>query len=297
MSEPQRQPQAEMGPALVALAPALFVLLWSTGFLGAKFGLPHAEPLTFLLIRFVLVCAILVPVALLTRARWPETPTQVGHIAVAGLLIHATYLGGVFVAIHRGLPAGTAALITGLQPLLTALVAAPYLGERITRRQWVGLLLGFGGVFMVVADKAGLAEANLANVLPAFVAVLGITVGTLYQKRHGGSMDVRTGSIIQFAASGVVMALLAPLFETMHVAWTGEFVFALGWLTLVLSLGAISLLILMIRHGAASRVASLFYLVPAATALFAYLMFDESLGPVSLVGMVVTALGVALANR
>jgi drug/metabolite transporter (DMT)-like permease len=277
--------------------PGLFVLLWSTGFLGAKFGLPHAEPLTFLLVRFALVCAILTPLALLMGARWPDSPLQVLHIAVAGLLIHATYLGGVFVAIHRGLPAGTAALITGLQPLLTALVAAPYLGERISPKQWLGLLLGFGGVFMVVADKAGVAEATFGNVLPAFVAVLGITVGTLYQKRHGGDMDLRTGSVIQFAASGLVMALLAPLFETMEIRWTGEFLFALGWLTLVLSLGAISLLILMIRHGAASRVASFFYLVPATTAIFAYLMFGETLGPVSIIGMVVTALGVALVNR
>jgi drug/metabolite transporter (DMT)-like permease len=294
MNDRVSQDQKDM---LVALTPILFVLLWSTGFLGAKFGLPHAEPLTFLLIRFALVCAILLPIAMLTGARWPQTRSAVLHIAIAGLLIHATYLGGVFIAIHRGLPAGTAALITGLQPLLTGLVAAPYLGERISRRQWLGLLLGFGGVFMVVADKASLAEANLGNVLPAFVAVLGITIGTLYQKRHGGSMDVRTGSIIQFAASGLVMALLAPLFETMQVAWTGEFLFALGWLTLVLSLGAISLLILMIRHGAASRVASFFYLVPATTALFAYLLFGETLGPISLAGMVVTALGVALANR
>jgi len=277
--------------------PGLFVLLWSTGFLGAKFGLPHAEPLTFLLIRFALVCAILSPVALLMRARWPETPVQVLHIAIAGVLIHATYLGGVFIAIHRGLPAGTAALITGLQPLLTALVAAPYLGEHISTRQWIGLLLGFGGVFMVVADKAGLAEATVGNVLPAFIAVLGITIGTLYQKRHGGSMDIRTGSIIQFAASGLVMALLAPLFETMQVNWTGEFVFALGWLTLVLSLGAISLLILMIRHGAASRVASFFYLVPASTALFAFMIFGETLGPISITGMAVAALGVVLVNR
>jgi drug/metabolite transporter (DMT)-like permease len=285
------------GQAWALYTPGLFVLLWSTGFLGAKFGLPHAEPLTFLLIRFALVCAILIPVALLMRARWPETPVQVLHIAIAGLLIHATYLGGVFIAIHRGLPAGTAALITGLQPLLTALVAAPYLGEHISTRQWVGLLLGFGGVFMVVADKAGLAEATVGNVLPAFIAVLGITIGTLYQKRHGGTMDIRTGSIIQFAASGLVMALLAPLFETMQVNWTGEFVFALGWLTLVLSLGAISLLILMIRHGAASRVASFFYLVPASTALFAFMMFGETLGPISITGMVVTALGVVLVNR
>jgi len=281
----------------VALTPALFVVLWSTGFIGAKFGLPYAEPLTFLLIRFLLVCLFLTAIALLTGARWPREPRQLLHLAVIGLLIHATYLGGIFIAIHRGLPAGTAALITGLQPLLTAVVAAPYLGERVSARQWLGLLLGFGGVFLVVADRSGLAETNVANVLPAVIAVIGITAGTLYQKRHGGSMDLRTGSVIQFGASAALFALLAPLTETMEVTWTGEFVFALGWLVVVLSLGAVSLLILLIRRGAASRVASLFYLVPSAVALFAYLIFGETFGIQGVVGIVVTAVGVLLASK
>ncbi|HEY5790586.1 MAG TPA: DMT family transporter [Gammaproteobacteria bacterium] len=284
-------------PAWVALTPALFVLLWSTGFIGAKYGLPYAEPLTFLLIRFLLVCLILGGIAVLTGARWPTEPRQLLHLSIAGLLIHATYLGGVFIAIHRGLPAGTAALITSLQPLLTAVLAAPYLGERVSPRQWLGLLLGFAGVFLVVADKASLDQATLGSVLPAGIAVLGITAGTLYQKRHGGSMDLRTGSVVQFAASAAVMALLAPLTESMAIDWSGEFLFALGWLVLVLSLGAVSLLILLIRHGAASRVASLFFLVPSATALFAYALFGETLGPASVAGIALTAVGVAIASR
>jgi len=277
--------------------PAAFVLLWSTGFIGAKYGLPYAEPLTFLLIRFVLVTSILCLVALVMKAPWPKSPAQVFHIVVAGLLIHAAYLGGVFVAIDLGLPAGTAALITALQPLLTAVAAGPYLGERITGRQWLGLTLGLAGVFLVVFEKLDPAQVNLYGVMWALFAVIGITVGTLYQKRHGGSMDVRTGSVIQFSASALVLAVLAPLVEEMDVHWTGDFIFALGWLTFVLSLGAISLLILMIRRGAASKVAGFFYMVPVVTALMAYFMFGETLTMVGVFGMLTTVIGVALAVR
>ncbi len=288
-------PSQQRGTApWMALAPTLFVLLWSSGFIGAKFGLPYAEPLTFLLARFILVTLILLLMAVLMRAPWPRAPALIGHIALAGLLIHATYLGGVFVAIHQGLPAGTAALITALQPLLTAIVAGPYLGERVTFRQWAGFGLGLLGVFLVVAQKLGLGEANLPAVGAVLIATLGITLGTLYQKRHCGGMDLRTGSVIQFAASGAAMLLLAPLFETMQIEWTGRFLFALGWLTLVLSIGAISLLLLLIRHGAAARVASLFYLVPPMTALIAWPMFGETLSVSGALGMLITAAGVAL---
>ncbi len=279
---------------LRASAPAVFVVLWSSGFIGAKYGMPYAEPFTFLLVRFILVTAILGVVALLMRAPWPTNWTQIGHVAIAGLLIHATYLGGVFAAIHWGLPAGTTALIAGLQPLLTAVAAGPYLGERITARQWTGFFLGLFGVALVVWRKLHFAEAPLIAVVFAFIAVFGITAGTLYQKRHGGAMDLRTGSVIQFTVSGVAMLLLALAFETMHIEWTGDFVFALGWLTIVLSLGAISLLLLLIRHGAAARVASLFYLVPPITALIAWAMFDEVLHWTGAVGMGLTILGVAL---
>ena len=290
-------PTADRSTPWLAAAPPLFVLLWSSGFIGAKYGLPYAEPLTFLLIRFALVSAILVLIAFAMRAPWPKSWRLVGHIAIAGLLIHATYLGGVFTAIHLGLPAGTAALITALQPLLTAIAAGPFLGERITARQWVGFLLGLAGVFLVVADRLSVSDANLWAVVCAFVAVFGITAGTLYQKRLCGGMDLRTGSIVQFAASGFAMALLAPWLETMAVQWTTDFLFALGWLTLVLSIGAISLLLLLIRHGAAAKTASLFYLVPAVTALIAWFMFDEKLNAASMSGMFVTIAGVALVTR
>lgn len=279
------------------VAPPLFVLLWSSGFIGAKYGLPYAEPLTFLLIRFILVTAILLVVALLMRAPWPGNWRLAGHIAIAGLMIHATYLGGVFAAIYLGLPAGTAALITALQPLLTAIAAGPFLGERVTARQWLGFGLGLLGVAMVVANKMQLAEANLPAVACAFVAVLGITAGTLYQKRHCGGMDLRTGSIIQFAASGLAMLTLAPWLESMQVEWTADFLFALGWLTIVLSLGAISLLLVLIRRGAASKTASLFYLVPPVTALIAWVMFGETMQVIGFAGMLVTIAGVALVTR
>ena len=281
----------------LAAAPPLFVLLWSSGFIGAKYGLPYAEPFTFLLIRFALVTAILLVVALAMRAPWPTHWRLIGHIAVAGLMIHATYLGGVFAAIHLGLPAGTAALITALQPLLTAVAAGPVLGERVTGRQWLGFGLGLFGVLLVVANKMHLAEANLPAVACAVVAVLGITAGTLYQKRHCGGMDLRTGSIIQFAASGVAMLLLAPWLETMTVQWTVDFLFALGWLTFVLSLGAISLLLVLIRRGAAAKTASLFYLVPPVTALIAWVMFGERMQAIGFAGMLITIAGVALVTQ
>ncbi len=284
-------------PAWLAFAPPLFVLLWSSGFIGAKYGLPYAEPLTFLLIRFVLVTAILAVMALVMRAPWPQSWSQVGHIAVAGLLIHATYLGGVFEAIHLGLPAGTAALITALQPLLTAIAAGPFLGEKVTARQWLGFGLGLLGVGLVVANKLQLDQANLAAIACAVTAVLGITAGTLYQKRYGAGMDLRTGSIIQFTASGLALLALAPWLETMQVQWTGHFLFALGWLVLVLSLGAISLLLLLIRHGAAAKTAGLFYLVPPVTALIAWAMFGETMQALGITGMLVTIAGVALVTR
>jgi drug/metabolite transporter (DMT)-like permease len=200
----------------------------------------------------------------------------------------------VFVAIHRGLPAGTAALITALQPLLTAIAAGAYLGERITARQWTGLSFGLLGVLIVVQRKLGIGEGDVGAVVAAGMGVLGITAGTLYQKRHGGAVDVRTGSVVQFGASALVMLPLAWFTESMQVHWTEEFLFALSWLCLVLSLGAISLLLWMIRHGAAARVASLFYLVPPVTAFIAWMLFDENFGLPGLAGMAIVVAGVAL---
>nr|WP_052000149.1 DMT family transporter [Caenispirillum salinarum] len=280
--------------------PGLFVLLWSTGFIGAKFGLPYVEPFTFLAVRFLLALVLLAPLAWAARAAWPKSPAALGHQAVTGTLVHAVYLGGVFWAIDHGLSAGVAALIVGLQPLLTAVAVGPLLGERVSARQWLGLVLGLTGVAMVVGEKLGFAgTAGLAGLEPialtgAVLALLGITAGTLYQKRFGGSTDLRAATFVQYAAAAVVMGVASLALETGEIQWTGEFVFALGWLTLVLSLGAISLLMTLIRLGEAARVASLFYLVPPVTAVTAWALFGETLGALALAGMAVAVVGVAL---
>jgi drug/metabolite transporter (DMT)-like permease len=282
---------------LASFAPALFVLLWATGFIGAKLGLPYAEPLTFLLARYLLAGALLLGAALVLNAPWPRTPREAAHIALAGLLVHGIYLGGLFSAIHRGVPAGVVALIAGLQPLLTAAGASWLLGERVSARNWVGLSLGLVGVVLVLWGKLSFSVKSAAGVALAFLALFAITAGVLYQKRYCAQMDLRTGSIIQFAASALATAVLAMLLETMHIEWSGEFIFALAWLVIVLSLGAISLLYFLIRRGKATRVAGLFYLVPPVTAIMAFLVFGERLGPVALIGMGVTVTGVALALK
>jgi drug/metabolite transporter (DMT)-like permease len=285
--------------------PGVFVFLWSTGFIGAKYGLPYVEPLTFLAVRFAIVTAILLPVALALRADWPARPARIFHVAVVGLLVHATYLGGVFSAIDRGLPAGVTALIVALQPLVTAVVVGPLLGDRVTRRQGIGFVLGFVGVVTVLSSKMSAAPGevlafegfDVTAVLLAVASLIGITAGTIYQKRFCADLDLRSSTVIQYVAAGLATGGFAFATETMRIQWTGEFIFALGWLTLVLSIGAISLLMLLIRRGAASRTASLFYLVPPSTALIAYLIFGETLGLAGVAGVIVTAVGVAMVFR
>ena len=277
--------------------PLLFVFLWSTGFIGAKYGLPYAEPLSFLFVRYLAVIALMTAIALLTRAPWPKAPMQWVHIGVSGLLVHAVYLGGVFIAIKQGLPAGITALVVGMQPLLTALGAGWLLGERVVGRQWLGLALGFVGVALVVSGKFGDTAALGPMLVPALCALLGITVGTLYQKRYCARFDLRTGSIIQFVQTALATLPVILLFDGFHVDWTGDFIFALAWLVLVLSIGAISLLNLLIRSGSAVNVASLFYLTPLSTALIAFLMFDEKLGWLAVLGMGLAVSGVYLVAR
>jgi len=277
--------------------PLLFVFLWSTGFIGAKYGLPYAEPLSFLFVRYLAVIALMTAIALLTRAPWPKAPMQWVHIGVSGLLVHAVYLGGVFIAIKQGLPAGITALVVGMQPLLTALGAGWLLGERVVGRQWLGLALGFVGVALVVSGKFGDTAALGPMLVPALCALLGITVGTLYQKRYCARFDLRTGSIIQFVPTALATLPVILLFDGFHVDWTGDFIFALAWLVLVLSIGAISLLNLLIRSGSAVNVASLFYLTPLSTALIAFLMFDEKLGWLAVLGMGLAVSGVYLVAR
>lgn len=282
------------------LLPLLFVFLWSTGFIGAKLGLPHAEPLTFLLIRYALVVSLMLTIALAMRAPWPSAPRQWLHIAVAGTLLHGLYLGGVFMAISRGLPAGITSLVVGMQPILTAFGAGWLLREGVSARQWAGLALGFVGTALVVSGKFGnglAGDALVPMLAPALAALLGITVGTLYQKRFCPHFDLRSGAVIQFIPAALISLPVAAALENFRVEWHPDFVFALGWLVLVLSIGAISLLNVLIRRGSAVNVASLFFLTPAVTALIAWAVFGETLSGVALAGMLIAVAGVYLSRK
>ncbi len=282
---------------LIAAAPLIFVVSWSTGNIFTKLGIPYAEPFTFLTIRFALGTLLLAAIAVLFRAPWPTSMREVGHILVAGALVYTVYLCAVFVAIEQGVATGTAALIAGLQPILTAAVVGRVLGETVSPRQWTGLVLGLAGVTLVVWRKLAIAEGTGAGMAFAVLAMLGLTAGAIYQKRFCAAMDLRTGTTIQLAASAVCALVLALLFESREVAWTGEFVLALGWLIVVLTVGAYMLLFHLLSLGAASKVASLFYLTPPTTAVMGYFMFGETLGVLSLVGMAVAVVGFMMAAR
>ena len=279
----------------VFTAPATFVLLWASGFVGAKLGLAYAEPLTFLSLRMIAVVVLLGVITALTRPKWPNA-AGFAHSAMTGLMVHGCYLGGVFVAIENGLSPGLIALIVSLQPALTSTVANRWLGERVIARQWLGLALGLGGVYLILYEKIASGQATVLAWVAGVIALLGITVGTLYQKRFGGAIDWRPGMVIQYAAAGAVFMLGAAGFETRVVHWTPQFLFALGWLVVVLSFGAIMLLYFLIRRAAATRVVSLFYLTPPVTALMAWGLFDERLTPLALLGMAVCVAGVFLVN-
>jgi drug/metabolite transporter (DMT)-like permease len=275
--------------------PALFVVLWATGFIGAKLGLPYAPPLKFLLLRFLIVIVLMTLLALAARAPWPRGVRLV-HVAVAGILLQAGYLAGVFVGISLGMPAGLASLIVGMQPLLTGMTGY-FTGERVSARQWLGLALGFVGVALVVSGKVGFTGFGWEAVASTVVALLAITFGTVYQKRYCGGEDLRTQSVVQFIAAGAVLLPFSLAFETREVVWSVPLAAALLWLVLVLSLGATSLLMLLLRRGAATMVSSLMYLVPPVTAIIAYLLFDERLSAVAVAGMVVAVAGVAMVMR
>lgn len=290
------RPSPGLGPAAVAAAPLIFVFLWSTGFIGARYGLPYVEPMTFLAIRMVFVVAIHILLVWLAGIRLP-TRGEAGHNVVAGLLVHGIYLGGVFTAIAQGVPAGISALITGLQPILTSTIANRWMGEQVSRVQWLGLALGLIGVALVLHDRDIVSAGTATGWIASFLSLIGITLGTLYQKRYCGVLDWRSGNLVQYAAACAFFAIGAFAFETRAVQWTGELVFAITWLALVLSIGAVGLMYWLIRRSAATRFSSLFYLVPAVTALEAYALFGEKLDALSIAGMVVCAAGVVLANR
>jgi drug/metabolite transporter (DMT)-like permease len=282
--------------AAVFAAPAVFVVMWSSGFIGAKFGLPYAEPLTFLAVRMAFVVLLLAIIALIVRARWLSA-SEIGHSMVVGSLVHVLYLGGVFVAISHGVPAGISALIPGLQPVLTSTIANRFMGEAVTRRQWLGLALGLVGVALVLHDRSVTGAGSWLGWTASFLSLIGIALGTLYQKRFCGAIDWRTGNLVQYITACALFTLGAFAFETRVIHWSAELIFAIAWLVLVLSLGAVGLMYWLIRRSAATGFASLFYLVPAVTALMAYVLFGEKLDALSIVGMGVCAAGVVLASR
>ena len=280
--------------AMVGLAPGAFVLLWSTGFVGAKYGLPYAEPFTFLALRLAIAGALLAGAAALSRSGISRA--QMGRAAVSGLLLHATYLGGVFWAISRGTPAGVSSVIVSLQPVLVAALATRLLDEQLIRRQWLGLLVGVAGVALVIAP--GLAGSSgrlpVSGVVACLLSLVGGTAGTLWQKRHGDGIPLLAGTAVQYAAAATALLAVSFATESRPIAWTGHFVGALTWLVLVLSIGAVLLLLVLLRRGSASGVSSLFYLVPPATAIEAFLVFGERLAALSVVGVGVAAVGVAM---
>ena len=275
-------------------APAMFVVLWSTGFIATKYVLNSAEPLTYLAIRMACVVGLMAIIVAIARPKWPDR-AGIGHSIVAGLLVHGVYLGGTAVAISHSIPAGLSALIPGLQPILTSTLANRWLGERVTPLQWTGLLLGLAGVVLILHNRPMSGEAGWGW-LASGVSLVSITLGTLYQRRYCNAIDWRAGNLVQYIAVTIFFGLGAWLFENNVVHWTTEFVLALSWLAVVLSIGSIGLLYWLIRRSAATSVASLFYLVPAVTAVMAYVLFGERLDGIAIAGMFVCAAAVFLVN-
>ncbi|PSH69193.1 EamA family transporter [Phyllobacterium brassicacearum] len=277
--------------------PALFVVLWATGFIGARYAMPYMEPFLFLTARFLIAGAILGVWVVLAGNHWPSKRGAM-HAIIAGCLIHGVYLGAVFWAIHNGLPAGMSALVVGLQPLITALIAGLALGEKIQPRHWAGLAVGFYGVAMVLWPKLSISADGItpATVSASILSVIAISAGTVWQKRFVGAIDLKAGTTLQYLGAAVLTGVFSLLFETHVVIWSGSLVFAMLWLVFVLSIGAVLLLMILINQGAVSKVASLFYLVPGVTALMAYALFGETLTLFQLFGMLIATLGVALST-
>ena len=281
--------------------PAVFVLIWSTGFIVAKFGLPYAPPLTFLAIRYFLSIVCFLAWIVLARAKWPQGRAQWTHLAVTGVLMHAGYLGGVWIAVKAGMGSGLAALIVGLQPVLTAVwvswMGSADGGATVSKRQWVGLALGLGGLLLVVSRKFGTGHEVTALTLAAtLIALVSITAGTLYQKHFVTPCDVRTANAVQLMAALLVTLPLA-LMEPEAITWNPSFIGAMAWSVLALTLGGSSLLYLLIQRGAATAVTSLLYLVPPTTALMAWVLFGELITTSTIIGTALTAIGVSLVVR
>lgn len=282
--------------AAAAVAPGLFVVLWSTGFIGARLTMPDGEPMTVLTLRLAVAALLLAGLAAAIGTRWPTRRRSILHLSVAGLLIHAIYLGGVFAAVRLGLEAGAAALIVGVQPVVTAAFAGPLLGERVGPRKWLGLALGVAGVVLVVWEKLAAGLGTAAAVGLCIVSLVSIAFGSLYQKRFCADEPIVTGTVVQYVGSALACGLAALLLEAGVIRWSGAFLLGLAWLVVVLSCGAVMLLYWLIRRGAAANVASLFFLVPPCAALIGWALFGERMGAAALAGMALAAVGVALVN-
>jgi len=282
---------------LKKLAPGLFVFLWSTGFIGVKYGIPYAPPFYFIAIRMAIAaCLLFIAISFLRKSQ-PITRAIIWPSTLIGLTLHGAYLGGCFFAVSRGMPAGVAALIVSLQPVLVSLFAAKYLNEPLKARAVLGLTLGLVGLFVVVSPRINMTGANaisLVAVAASVIGLLGGTSGTILQKKYGGAIPTLAGTSIQYAATALVLLVLALLFEEPNITWSAEFIGAMTWLVLALSFGAILLLFFLLSQGSAASVSSLYYLVPAVTAIIAYFLFDEHISSLSLIGTAITVLGVWL---
>ncbi|MEQ8233456.1 MAG: DMT family transporter [Gammaproteobacteria bacterium] len=294
------RPRAPARDPLARMAPPVFVMIWATGFIVARLVAPDAEPLTFLSVRYGLVIAVLALAAFAVGAAWPRTLAGWRDGLVAGMLLHGAYVGGVFWAVAHGLPAGIAALVAGLQPLITAVLVIPLLGERVPRRRWLGILVGFSGALLVILPRLGAGTGAAIPLVPLGIALLGVvgmTLGTIWQKRTAGAVDLRTNTVVQYCGALAATLPVALLFEEGRIAYTIPVVVGLAWAVFGLSIGAISLLLVLIRRGAVAGVASLLFLVPPCSAVMAYVLFGETLAPVQMLGMAIAAAGVAVASR
>lgn len=286
-----------LNPMTFASIAALFIFFWASGFVAAKYGLPYAEPFTLMAARFVVGAAILVPACFVLKATWPKTLRDTTHILIAGFGVQTVYLIGVYYGIWFGISTGVTALVVGLQPLLTGVLAGFVLKEKVTPRNWVGLVLGFIGLGLVVWDRVLAPTDALWGLAMLLMGLAGITLGTLYQKKYCGPFDVRAGVALQNVMSCIVMLVLAVIFESMIIDWTGEFVFAVLWSAIGLSVFAICLYYWLVQRGAAARITSLIYLSPPTTAVMGWAMFGEILSWQAIAGMAVAMTGVALAVR
>ncbi len=284
-------------PLLVICAPGMFVLFWASGFPAVKFGLDYIEPFTLLAVRSALSVALVVAILPFVRVRWPRGWRETGHIMVAGFFLQAAYLGCMFVALGEGISQGVAALIAGMQPLLTAAIVGRFLGERVNLRQWAGFVLGFGGLAAVMSERITLGTGTALGLAAIALTPFMITTGSLYQKKFCADMDLRAGMIIQHATAGVAVFAMALATETREIEWGPELAFTLAWLVIVLSVAATNLYYFMLRRGAAGRVSSLFYLTPPTAVVLGYITYGETFGPVALAGFAVSIAGVALITR